>query len=110
MNVYNEAHNLEKAIRESEEYKQMEAARVKVDANPELKKVIDDFHQKQIAVQTKQMLGEEVTQDVMQSVQNLYQVVAQDPLAAEFLQCEMRFGLMMQDVYRILGDVMNIGK
>lgn len=109
MNVYNEAHNLEHAIKESEEYKQMAAAKVKIDADPELKKVIDDFHKKQLAVQTKQMMGEEVGQDVMQAMQDLYAVVAKDPAAAEFLQCEMRFGLMMQDVYKILGDVISIG-
>ena len=110
MNVYDEAHNLEKAIRESEEFKQMQVVQEKVNANPELKKVLDDFHQKQLAVQTKQMMGEEIGSEVMQSVQELYAVVAQDPLAAEFLQCEMRFGVMMQDVYKILGDVVSIGK
>lgn len=110
MNVYDEAHNLEKAIRESEEFKQMQVVQEKVNANPELKKVLDDFHQKQLAVQTKQMMGEEIGSEVMQSVQELYAVVAKDPLAAEFLQCEMRFGVMMQDVYKILGDVVSIGK
>ncbi|MEA4922077.1 MAG: YlbF family regulator [Eubacteriaceae bacterium] len=110
MNVYDEAHNLEKAIRESEEFKQMAAAKEKVDADPDLKRVIDDFHQKQLALQTKQMMGEEVGQDAMQSVQDLYAVVAKDPAAADFLQCEMRFGMMMQDVYKILGDVLGIGK
>lgn len=109
MNVYNEAHNLEQAIKESEEYRQMAAAKVKIDADPELKKVIEDFHKKQLAVQTKQMMGEEVGQDVMQAMQDLYAAVAKDPTAAEFLQCEMRFGLMMQDVYKILGDVISIG-
>ena len=41
---------------------------------------------------------------MMQQVQNLYQVVATDPLAAQYLQCEMRFQVMMQDVYKILGE------
>lgn len=107
MNVYEEAHRLEQAIRECEEYRQMEAARQKVNANPELKRVIDDFHHRQMAVQAKQIAGEEVGQDVMQSMQELYQAVAKDPAAAEFLQCEMRFALMMQDVMQILGDTMN---
>ncbi len=110
MNVYDQAHNLEQAIRESEEYKRMKAAQEKVEEDPNLKSMIDDFHQKQIAVQTKQMLGEEVAQDVIQSVSNLSAIVMQNPVAAEYLQCEMRFGLMMQDVYKILGDLVMPGK
>ena len=71
--------------------------------------MIEDFHMKQMEVQAKQLMGEEVSQEMMQQVQNLYQVVATDPLAAQYLQCEMRFQVMMQDVYKILGEVMDIG-
>lgn len=108
MNVYEEAHALERAIKESEEYKQYKAAKDKVDANEELKKMMDDFHQKQLEVQTKAMMGEELTDEMQQSVQNLYQIVAADPLAAEYLQCEMRFQVMMQDVFNILGDTIKM--
>ena len=66
---------------------------------------ISDFHKKQLDVQTKVMMGEELTQEMQQSVQDLYQIVAADPLAAEYLQCEMRFQVMMQDVFNILGDL-----
>ena len=105
MNVYEEAHALERAIRESEEYKQYKAVKDKVDANEQLKGMLDDFHKKQLDVQTKVMMGEELTQEMQQSVQDLYQIVADDPLAAEYLQCEMRFQVMMQDVFNILGDL-----
>ena len=67
--------------------------------------MLDDFHKKQLDVQTKVMMGEELTQEMQQSVQDLYQIVAADPLAAEYLQCEMRFQVMMQDVFNILGDL-----
>ena len=72
--------------------------------------MLKDYQQKQLAVQGKQMLGEEISNDMLQQIQNLYQIVAKDPLASEYLQCEMRFALMMQDVYKILGDLMGIGK
>jgi len=109
MNVYDEAHNLEKAIKESEEYRQYNAAQQKLKANPDLDKMMQDFRQKQMAVQAKQMMGEEVNEEMMGAIQNLYGIIQQDPMAAEYLQCEMRFSLMMQDVYKILGDVVGIG-
>jgi cell fate (sporulation/competence/biofilm development) regulator YlbF (YheA/YmcA/DUF963 family) len=108
MNVYEEAHSLERAIRESEEYKQFDAAKKEIAEKPELETAIKDFEQKQIAVQAKQLMGEEVGPDVMESVQKLYGIISQDPVAAKYLQCEMRFSLMIQDVYKILSDVMGI--
>ena len=44
-----------------------------------------------------------------QQIQNLYQIIMKDPLAAQYMQAQMRFSLMMNDVYKILGDVMGIG-
>lgn len=105
MNVYEDAHALARAIKASEEYKQYNEVKQKVKENEQLDKMLEDFHMKQMEVQAKQLMGEEVSQEMMQQVQNLYQVVATDPLAAQFLQCEMRFQVMMQDVYKILGEV-----
>jgi len=106
MNVYDEAHNLERAIKESEEYKQYQAAREKLYANEDLKKMMEDFQAKQIELQAKQLAGEQPGPEAMEAVQNLYAIVAADPLAAQYLQCEMRFQMMMQDVFNILGEVM----
>lgn len=108
MNVYEEAHSLERAIKESEEYKEFKRLKEKIDAEESLKKMMEDFHSKQLELQTKQMMGQEVTSEMMQSVQDLYQIIAKDPVAAEYLQAEMRFSVMMQDVYKILGEIVGI--
>ena len=108
MNVYEEAHNLSNAIKQSEEYKQYKAASDKVKENPELYKMMKDFLDKQIQMQTKQMLGQEVEGEIMESIQKLSGIVMSDPVAADYLQCQMRFSIMIQDVYKILGDVITI--
>lgn len=104
MNVYNEAHNLAHAIKECEEFKTYDSLKKKIDENPELSKVIADFQMMQMQVQFKQMSGEEADQDMMSKVQELYGILLRDPIAAEYMQAEMRFSLMMNDVYKILGD------
>lgn len=108
MNVYDQAHNLQTAIKESEEFKQFDAARQKVSENPQLDSMLKDFREKQMAVQAKQLIGEEVGEDLMGAVQQLYGIIAQDPAAAEYMQCEMRFSVMMKDVYEILSEVVGI--
>ena len=74
MNVYEEAHSLERAIKESEEYKEFKRLKEKIDAEESLKKMMEDFHSKQLELQTKQMMGQEVTSEMMQSVQDHYEI------------------------------------
>ena len=109
MNVYDQAHGLAKAIRESEEFKQYDQLKKVVDQNEELASMIKDFQAKQFEVQAKQMMGDDSASGMMQSVQDLYQIIMKDPMAAQYMQAEMRFSLMMNAVYKILGEVMGIG-
>lgn len=110
MNVYDQAHSLVTAIKGSEEYKRYVAAEEKVNSNEALSAMLKDYRQKQMELQRKQMTGEMDQQDLMNAAQEIYTIMVQDPTTADFLQCEMRFTMMMQDVYKIIGDVIDIEK
>lgn len=105
MNVYEEAHKLEQAIRGSDEYKTYKAAKDRIEGNAELKAMIEDFEKKSVEMQKKQMTGGTLTPEMTESLQKLSAIIMKDPLAAEYLQTQMRFGIMMQDVYKILDEV-----
>lgn len=109
MNVYDQAHGLAQAIKASEEFKQYDALKKQVDANEELSKMIKDFQTKQLEFQTKQMMGEAAGPEDMAVIQQLYAIMAKDPLAAQYLEAEMRFSLMMKDVYEIIGEAIGAG-
>ncbi len=109
MNVYDQAHQLAQAVRESEEFKQFDATKKQIEANPELDRAIKDFMTRQLEIQTAQMMGQEVDQEAFQQMQQLSMVLMQDPLAANYLQCQMRFTVMMSDVYKIIGEVSDFG-
>jgi len=109
MNVYDAAHNLAKAIKESEEYKQYNDIKEAVSGNDELAGMLNDFQGKQFEIQAKQMMGEEIGEEMMGQIQSLYGIMMQDPTAAQYLQSEIRFSLMMNDIYKILGEVISLG-
>lgn len=109
MNVYDQAHQLAKAIQESEEYKQYHASEMSLKEKPELEKMMKDFQQKSMEIQLKQMSGEQPDSEDMQKIQQLYSIVAMDPLASNYMQNEMRFSIMMKDVYEILGEAIGQG-
>ncbi len=104
MNVYDQAHSLAKAIKECEEYKQYMNIKKTVEQNPQLDQMIKDFQQKQFEVQAMQMAGQEADPELMNKIQELVGIVMADPLAAQYMQCEMRFALMMQDVLQIVNE------
>lgn len=109
MNVYDEAHRLTNAIKESEEYKQYQAAKEKIKGNAELEQTLKDFKAKQISIQAKQVMEGQMDAEAMAQIQQLSMVLMKDPLAAEYLQCEVRFSLMINDVYQILSEVIDLG-
>ena len=108
MNVYDQAHGLAKAIKESGEFKEYDRLKKQVDANPQLSEAIKDFQSKQMEFQAKQKMGEKPDASAMEQIQQLYGIMRKDPLAAEYMQAQMRFSLMMNDVYKILGEAMGV--
>jgi cell fate (sporulation/competence/biofilm development) regulator YlbF (YheA/YmcA/DUF963 family) len=105
MNVHDEAHNLARAIKESQEYKEYARLKEAASRNEELAAMLNDFQAKQFEIQAKQMLGEELGSDLMEQVQSLSQIIMRDPLAFEYIQAMQRFSLLVNDVYTILGEV-----
>ncbi|MDD4389471.1 MAG: YlbF family regulator [Eubacteriales bacterium] len=107
MNVYNEAHNLAKAIKECDELKQYLELKKQIDTNEDLSKAIADFQSKQMEYQLAQMSGKEPDDEMTNSIQELYGILMRDPKAAEYMQAEMSFSVMMNDVYKILGEAIS---
>ena len=108
MNPYDKARELCMAVKESREYKDYLAAKEKASQNQELVAALNDYQEKQFDLQKKSMLGEEIEQDVARQMQNLYEILAVDPLAAAYLQAQMRFAMLVNDIYRVLGEVVKV--
>ncbi len=107
MNVYNEAHNLATAVKESEEYKKYDELRVQIEANSQLSAMVNDIREKQIDLQMKQMSGT-LEGDYQSHIMELYQLMMKDPLLAKYFEAEARFSLMMQDVYKIINEAVGM--
>ncbi len=109
MNVYDQAHSLAQAIKQSGEFMQYDQLKKQVDANPELSQAVNDFQAKQIEMQTRQLSGEQLGPEYMQQIQQLYAIMIKDPLAAQYMEAQMRLSLMMTDVYQIIGEAIGMG-
>jgi len=105
-NVYDLAHELARSLKETDQFKDYAEAKKKVDANPQLAKMIEDFQQKSVEIQTKQMTGEEPAADAMTAFQQLYSIILSDPIAADYMQKQMSLSQIVTELYGILGEAL----
>lgn len=105
-NVYDAAHSLAHAIKDSDEFKKFRELEAVIMGNESLKNMIADIQKRRMEIQALQIQGIQPDQEIQEKFQEMVGVAAKDPVAAEYLQAEMRFNQLMTDVSKILGDVM----
>lgn len=108
MNVYDEAHSLAQAIKESNEFKEFDRLRKLVDEDREASDMIKDIQQIQLELQAAQLSGQEPDADAMSRLQSLSTMIAAKPVAAQYMQAQGAFSIMMNDVFGIIGDAMGM--
>lgn len=110
MNIYDHAHELARALKQCPEYTGYIALKEKVSENDELSAMLNDFQEKNMQMQTQQMLTGQMPEGMLEQVQSLQQILMADPLAAQYLQAEFAFTKIVADVYGILGEVVRFEK
>ena len=108
MNVYDEAHGLARAIKESNEFKEFDRMRQEVEKDPEVSQMLGELQKLQIELQTAQMTGGQPDQNALSRLQSLSTMLATKPLAAKFMQTEAAFSVMMNDVFKIIGEAVGL--
>lgn len=104
MYVYDQANELAKAIKESKEYLEYKKAKEEVKSIPEMKEKIDEFEKIRYETQVLTIQGEEQSEEKMKKLQELYQILMQNPKVKEYFDIEVRFNVMLADINKIIGE------
>ena len=104
MTVYDEVNNLAKAIRDSKEYKEYKTLKDELMKTPELKAKVDEFEKIRYEEQLLVMQGEQQSAEKMKKLQELYEILVQNPNIKEYFEKEVRFNVMIADVNKIIGE------
>ncbi|MEG0376955.1 MAG: YlbF family regulator [Eubacterium sp.] len=108
MNVHDEANNLAKALKESNEYKTFKEAEEKLKAHGEYFEMAKEYAQKQMGVQTRQMMGQELSEEEIETYNSMTTTILGIPEIAEYFQAQMYFGIVFQDVMDIIGKAVDL--
>ena len=104
MNVYDHAYELAKALQESLEAQQVKEARAAADAEPDAKRMLLEFQQRQMEMQQKMMGGEEPSPQELDTLSKQYEVLSLNPLIQRYFEAEKRLAVVYEDINRIVGN------
>jgi len=101
-NFYDAAYELEKAIRESNEYKQLRQVYDEVNADPSARTMFENFRQIQMNLQQKQMSGQPISQDEVDQAQKSVALVQQHPTISRLMETEQRMSMVIGELNKII--------
>ncbi len=115
MNIYDKLNDLTDAIKSSDEFKRYKSAAAAVDADPTHSAMLKDFMSVQMELSTAKMLGRQPDEEQIARFNNVYTSIANISDISEFLQAQMQFSRIMEDVSKeiakaadVEADFMNI--
>jgi cell fate (sporulation/competence/biofilm development) regulator YlbF (YheA/YmcA/DUF963 family) len=101
-NVYDVAYDLEKALRNSEDFQALKNSYDEVNNNPETKELFGKFRDIQVNLQQKQMNGQEVTQEEIEEAQKLFADVQQNETISKLMAAEQRMSMIINDLNKVI--------
>ena len=104
MNVYDKCQAMTNAIKNSREYVEFKEIKEIVMAEPGLKDKIDEFEKIRYEEQLLAIQGEEQNIAKMQKLEELYNILVNDPKVKDYFDKEVRFNLMIADVNKMIGE------
>lgn len=102
MNVHDKANELARALKESEEVQEITAAMKLVDADPDSKRMLEDFRRRQNEIQQRMMTGDMPAQEEMEQMEKSFEVLSLNLNIRRLFEAERRLSVVIEDVNKII--------
>ncbi len=108
MYVYDEANKLARLLKECDEYKAYKAIKEKLYGDEKTKSLLSDYKKLQFEAQASYLAGKEPDAELMDKMKKLSEVLQFNPDVTEFLSWEYRLNTMLGDIFKIIGDAVDL--
>ena len=102
VNLHDSAYELEKAIRQSDEYTNLKKMYDLVNGDPSAKAMFENFRNIQMQLQQKQMSGIEITQEEVEQAQKTVALVQQHESISKLMEAEQRMSMVIAELNQII--------
>ncbi|MBE5807550.1 MAG: YlbF family regulator [Clostridiales bacterium] len=108
MNPYDQAHALARAIRESEEYTEMERLKAVARESSTNASLLDEYKRLQFRFQAKAAAGETMPEDDVKRMTQIGTLLQFNQDVSAYLLAEFRFQRMLSDIFKILAETADV--
>ena len=105
---YSAAHNLARAIRDSEEYRTYHGLKGEVMADETTAALIKEYKKLQVTLQMAAMSGQEPDSTDMQRFSGITSLLFANQDVSQYLLAEMRLQQALADIFKIITDAADI--
>ncbi len=108
MNIYDKFNELAAELKVNPDVVAFREAVLKIQADETKSKMLDDFRKIQIAAYTESVENGKVTDDTTEKMQNFASIIKANPDINEYLQAEVRFSILFEDMMKIINDAVGV--
>lgn len=101
-NIYDKANELERALRENENFKAVETAFENLEKYPESKELYKEFLAKQAEFMQAFQSGQEPDEEAMKGFQDLQQKLIADEHVSSLVQAQQRLQVTLEDLNKAI--------
>ncbi|WP_276788925.1 YlbF family regulator [Veillonella magna] len=101
---YDKAHELQEAMRESEEFKALMEAQAAVESDATAKGLVETFLLQQMQWEYAKMAQAPEEAELMKKQEELMPMIQANSNAQNYLQAHMRWSQVANDIYRIISE------
>lgn len=102
VNIFDNARELEKSIRESAEFADLRIQYANLYADEAASKLFDDFRTVQFNLQEKQMTGQQISQEEVAQAQQMVAVIQQNEKITRLMEAEQKMSSVIAEVNKIV--------
>ena len=108
VNIYDLAHQLARALKESDEYLTYQKAKETAMENPTQKALLEEYKHLQFQLQVAMAGGQSLPEEDMERFTRITSLLQLSTEAQAYLLSELRFQQLLSDIFRILGEAADI--
>ncbi|PUU91345.1 MULTISPECIES: YlbF family regulator [Halanaerobium] len=109
MSVHDTARRLQRKLKNSDQYQNYLELRKKVMAKEGSKKMLRDYQNLMMEMQTKRMSGEELSEEDKEKLQNLQNFIEINNNVKKYLEAEYALSQTIQDIQKIIFSDIEVG-
>ncbi|TDL80790.1 YlbF family regulator [Peribacillus frigoritolerans] len=101
-NVYDLGYDLEKALRDSDDFKILKSLYDEVNADDSARTLFESFRDIQLNLQQKQMSGQEISPEEIEQAQKSVALVQQHDKISKLMEAEQRMSMTIAELNKII--------